>query len=78
MKKSNENLIPVEFSPVDDQYRQFAETFHVTISLQFLLFMIVSSLANQSTILGMGKTIHSTFPIMERLRSTFTDPERMD
>jgi len=32
MKKSNENLIPLDFSPVDEQFRQLTDTFHVNIS----------------------------------------------
>jgi hypothetical protein len=31
MKKSNENLIPVDFSPVDEQYRQLSDNFRVNI-----------------------------------------------
>jgi hypothetical protein len=34
MKKSNEDLIPIDFSPVDEQYRQLADTFHVNIFLK--------------------------------------------
>lgn len=29
MKSANENLIPLDFSPVDEQYRQLSDTFHV-------------------------------------------------
>lgn len=31
MKKSNENLIPLDFSPVDEQFRQLIDTFDVNI-----------------------------------------------
>ena len=31
MKNSNENYIPLDFSPVDEQFRQLLSTFHVTI-----------------------------------------------
>jgi hypothetical protein len=29
MKKSNENLIPLDFSPVDEQFGQLADTLYV-------------------------------------------------
>lgn len=32
MKKSNENLVPLDFSPVEEQCRQLSETFRVDIS----------------------------------------------
>jgi len=31
MKKSNENLIPLDFSPVDEQFGQLADTLYVNI-----------------------------------------------
>jgi hypothetical protein len=65
MKRSNEGLIPVDFSPVDEQYRLLADIFHVNISRKFFN-LIFSSIANQSTIIRLGKRIQSTFTIMER------------
>jgi hypothetical protein len=35
MKKSNENLIPLNFAPVDEQYKQLAETFEVNFQISF-------------------------------------------
>jgi hypothetical protein len=32
MKKSNENSIPLDFSPIDEQYRQLADTFEVNLT----------------------------------------------
>ena len=32
MKTSNEKFIPIDFSPVDEQYRQFTDTFDVNLS----------------------------------------------
>ena len=64
MKKSNEDLIPVDFSPVDAQHRQLADMFHVNIPTR-LLSLIFFSIANQSTILRLGTTIQSAFTIME-------------
>jgi hypothetical protein len=29
MKKANENLVPLNFAPVDEQYRQLMDTFEV-------------------------------------------------
>jgi len=72
MKNSNENFIPLDFSPVDEQFRQLVEIFHVNISQIFFRFILFSSsIANYSTIIRLGKTIQSTFTIMERFSSTF-------
>jgi hypothetical protein len=34
MKKSNENLIPLDFSPVDEQFGQLADTLYVNIYIE--------------------------------------------
>jgi len=31
MKKANENLVPLNFAPVDEQYKQLADSFEVLI-----------------------------------------------
>jgi hypothetical protein len=38
MKKSNENLIPLDFSPVDEQFHQLIDTFHVNIFKNHFFF----------------------------------------
>jgi hypothetical protein len=45
MKKSNENLIPLDFSPVDEQCRQLADTFHVNISKMVFSLTVSFSLS---------------------------------
>ena len=40
MKKSNENLIPLDFSPVDEQYRQLVDTFEVTDRKKKLIIVV--------------------------------------
>ena len=39
MKKSNETFIPVDFSPIDEQFHQLADAFHVTIYLSCYLIL---------------------------------------
>ena len=36
MKKSNENLVPLNFAPIDEQYKQLVDTFEVFSNI-FLL-----------------------------------------
>ena len=35
MKKSNENLVPLNFAPIDEQYKQLADTLEVKICFLF-------------------------------------------
>lgn len=81
MKKSNENLVPLDFNPIEDQYRQLIDTFDVNFnhkkdSKLSLIYIFLS--ANKSSSILLGKRIQSTFTIMERFPSTFETFRRMD
>ena len=41
MKKANENLVQLNFTPVDEQYKQLFDTFDVCI-LQNILFLFIN------------------------------------
>ena len=43
MKRANENLVALNFAPIDDQYRQLVDTFEVLFPLISILHGIFSS-----------------------------------
>ena len=78
MKKSNENLIPLDFSPIEEQCRQLSETFRVGIAFLLIRLLRISFLANPPTSCRMGSSIPATFQSLERFPSTSRTSPKMD
>ena len=77
MKKANENFIPLDFSSIDELYRQLVDAFEVNL-FKKIYFSKIFFLANQSTSILLGERFQSTFSIMERFSSTFKKVTRLD
>lgn len=79
MKKSNENSIPVDFTPVDEQFRQLVDTLTV-ISFFFSFYEIYLTflLANLRSIISLGRSIQSSHSTLVGFSSTSSSFTRMD
>ena len=66
MKKSNENIVPLDFSPIEEQCRQLSETFRVSLHLAQSLENLLSSSKSISKHL-IGKVNSINIPISGKI-----------